>query len=226
MMLFWSCAAALMVTALCFISSPKVRKNRGRGLLVLLWIAVPLLAVGLYERWGAAQAWIEYRDRQAGNVAYDAAFELAGFSSMSEVIDTLEAAVRENPHSARGWYLLGRSYLSEGDFDAASEAFATAYTLEPSDVEIVAEYAQALMLTQQGDISGKPLALLEEVLVLDAEHESALTMLGAHAFEQGEYAEAIEYWEALLARHGSGSETGQLLKEAIGRARLLMSGNS
>jgi cytochrome c-type biogenesis protein CcmH len=180
-----------------------------------LFIAALLLLPSLfltYQHWGAWTAWQESRGQQA-NKARVAAL-LREIKSPAELITRLKAKLQENPESARGWYLLGRLYASQGKWGLAKDAFLRAYQLKPKDELIIVNYAQSLWQLNQPFRD-----LVTALLQRNPTQPDALMMLALDAYKQGDKDQAIYYWQRLLRLVPKRSKEAQMLRKAIAKAQ-------
>ena len=213
--LFWGVALTLTALALAFLV-PGLLRNRGlrasrmSGLLLVL--ALPVLAVALYFHFGSPKAVSE-----SSELAPDLAPTTA-----ADYVTRLESHLKRQPRDARGWVLLGRAHAKADRFDAATKAFGQAIELAPTkvgkDPTVRIEYADALAMSQGGQLSGRPAAQIEHALALNPRHPAALDMAGSLAYEQGRYADSASYWRELLGLLPQGSPRRQELNLAIQRA--------
>lgn len=101
-------------------------------LCVILGLIV-LVAFGLgYCQWGNWPTWSVYSKetrRQQRALAI-----LKSVSGPEELIQRLKSKVGEHPEKAQGWYLLGRLYASQNQWDNAIAAFRKAYQIEPKNI--------------------------------------------------------------------------------------------
>jgi cytochrome c-type biogenesis protein CcmH len=155
-------------------------------------IAIPALAFGLYAVIGSPSA-TDPKALQAPAAAASHDKELVG------MIDNLARKVRERPDDARGWELLARSMMSLGRFTEAAEAYAHLAKLVPNDPQILADYADALGMTQGRSLLGKPRELAEQALAIDPKHPKALALAGTAAMDAHDWVPAMGYWQRLAA---------------------------
>jgi len=176
-----------------------------RKLAIVVAIALPVLAAGLYLREGQPDA-------------LDAAKTTAP-PSIEDAVAELRARLAAKPDDFEGQALLGRSYLAMQRFDLAREAYAKAHALRPEDGELGAEYAEA-MFRASSDHRFPPEAvrLLEAAVAADTGNQRALFLLGVHLQQSDRPAEAVALWEKLLPQLDA--ETGAALREQIDEARL------
>jgi cytochrome c-type biogenesis protein CcmH len=88
-----------------------------------------------------------------------------------------------------------------GERDKARAAYAKAAALLPERVDVLSDYAGALL----GDINGETLppdfvAVMRRILALDPNHGDALWFTGLAEAQAGRKDVAAAHWEKLLAR--------------------------
>ncbi len=133
----------------------------------------------------------------------------------------LSAHVEKRPRDARAWVILARLQFEMDHFDEAAQAYAKALALPSkvaNDPAVWCEYADALGMTQQGKLAGRPRELIERALALKPNHPKALEMAGSAEYEKGDYAAAEAYWRQLLTALEPGSQQYKELSAAIARA--------
>lgn len=176
-------------------------------------ILFPLLALGLYARFGSPDA--VHRAPRAD------ALSVTGAANALPAREALAAHLARNPRDGRGWVLLAQQEADAGRFTAAAQAYGSA--LERSskvarDPAVWCEYADALGMAQGGSLAGRPREMIGHALALDPAHPKALEMAGSAAFEAGEFAAAARYWRDLLARMPPGNGAYRELGSAVARA--------
>jgi cytochrome c-type biogenesis protein CcmH len=186
--------------------------SRGRAAIWVIAVVVPRAAGALYLAFGTPQA-------------VDASSELGpdlAPTTSEDYVARLESHLKRQPRDARGWVLLGRAHVQADRFDAATRAFEQAIEVSPTkvakDATVLIEYADALAMSQGGQLSGRPAAAIERALALNPKHPAALDLAGSLAYEQGRYADSAGYWRELLGLLPQGSPRRQELGLAIQRA--------
>lgn len=227
MLLFWLIIFVMVMFALASILVPFCRtslqptnsmlsKNLRFGTIVFLLLILPTLAIVFYFWWGSSSSLSALYTAQKQAIAAQKFRNAMG--TPQQVIEVLKKHLDQDPYSAEGWYLLGRLYLSQQQFDKAVAAFASANDLQPNKPTILFQYAQALYFKQQS-LKGKPTELLLEVLRLDPKNDLAINLLAVAAFQIGNFQQAIDYWERLLPKYAPQSPDGQALLQAIAKAQ-------
>lgn len=122
-----------------------------------------------------------------------------GPEQIAEMLGRLEQRLKERPDDAEGWAMLGRSYSVLGRFDEAVPAFRRVVALRPKDAQGYADLADALASAKGGTMAGEPTQLITQALALEPKNLKALALSGSIAFNQGDLAGAVGWWEKALA---------------------------
>lgn len=155
---------------------------------LLAAILVPLLGVGLYLHWGALD-----------QVEQARTFAAQQPQSIEQMTARLEQSLKDNPDSAEAWYFLGRTYMAQERAGDAAKAFEQAVNLAGRAPELLGQWAQALYFAGGKQWSDELQALTDEALKADPEEVTSLGLLGIAAYERQRYADAVRYWERLVA---------------------------
>lgn len=200
---------------------PAARGGAGRATTVLVALAVPVLAAGLYAALG-----------NPGALAPEAAAARAAPTQeeveamVAKLAERLEKAPPGRAEDLEGWVMLGRSYAVMQRWPEASRAFVRALQLAPDDPQLLVDQADVLAMLQGQDLQGEPLKLIERALRLDPANPKALALAGTAAFERKDYAAAIAFWERAQPAAPPGSEFAQSLERGIAEARALAGSGS
>lgn len=142
------------------------------------------------------------------------------------MVASLEGKLKRNPEDMQGWIMLARSYRVFARHEDAAAAFLKAGAAVDTDPQLLAEYAETLAITRNGELTGLPTQLLTRALKLSPQHPFALALAGSAAIERKDYAEAIAYWQRLLAQLPPESNDARMLVEEIKKARDALAGTS
>lgn len=162
-----------------------VAARPGRGSALALAVLLPALAVVLYMALG---------NRMAFDPVLAKAPSEATPADVESLVERLAQRMREQPGDPEGWALLGRSYASMGRFEPARDAYAKAVALLPDNPWLLADYADALAMTQGRTLAGEPERLVLRALQIDPDHLKALALAGSAAMERGDPAGAVAHW--------------------------------
>ena len=119
---------ALAALALAFLLPPLWRQARGTALVLVL--ALPLAAAGLYALLGMPAALDPANTRVP--------------ASLEEAIAQLERRLDDEPGSVEGWVLLARSRAAQERWPEARDALAKAHALAPAEPDLMVEFADQL----------------------------------------------------------------------------------
>jgi cytochrome c-type biogenesis protein CcmH len=182
------------------------------ALAVAIGLGLPLLAGVAYWKLGNPEG---LQNVTAGG---DAAHQLTG-AQMEALVERLAERMEQNPDSAEGWALLGRSLNALGKHQRAAAAYAKAAQLLPQNADILADYADALAMAQGRNLEGEPFALVKRALAADPDHVKALALAGTAEYERRNYPGAIAYWERILKVVPPDSEFTRSVVGSIAEAR-------
>jgi cytochrome c-type biogenesis protein CcmH len=132
--------------------------------------------------------------------------------------DQLRQRLAENPNNAEGWVMLGRIERALGRFNPADEAIKKSLAIALND-DVSIERAEVLAQKNQGKFEGEPWDIIQSVLKADPEHGNALLLAGSAAFSQGQFQDALKYWDKVRGLLPASSPDLPALVEAINKAR-------
>lgn len=194
-------------------AEPTRQGHLGKGLPLLAALLVPLMALGLYLHFGAAD-----------KVELTREFAEAP-RSMEEMTARLERVVQAQPDSAEAVYFLGRAYMAEQRPADAARTFERAVALAGRQPELLGQWAQALYFAADKKWGPQLQALTDEALKADPNEVTSLGLRGIAAFEGERYQEAIDYWKRLLAQLPEGDASRAALQGGIDRAAERLGGS-
>jgi cytochrome c-type biogenesis protein CcmH len=207
----------LLVVAL-FIGLYPLRKSKV-GVLLLAPTLFCLLSIA-YWSWGSWPEWGHYMQQQARQAQVQALLKTV--SGPQQLIDKLQEKLKHQPESARGWYLLGRLFASQSQWQQAYEAYAKAHHLKPNDDQITVNYAQSLWQLNHQQFSDEIRNLFKSILKKNSNQPDALAMLAMDAYIGHAYQQAIDYWQRLLAIVPPESTDAKAIRKAIAKAQAAM----
>ena len=118
-----------------------------------------------------------------------------GREQIVAMTEKLSARLKDTPDDAEGWRMLGRAQMALEQPVLAVQAYQRVVQLSPRDAGALADYADALAVRNGRDLKGEPTQLIEQALKLDPAHLKALILAGTAAFNRGDFAKAVVYWD-------------------------------
>ncbi|MGA0796198.1 MAG: c-type cytochrome biogenesis protein CcmI [Quisquiliibacterium sp.] len=188
-------------------AAPHVRRSARPTLIAaLVALVLPLAAVFVYALIGSpslvAMSVAELRGEISGE-------------SLDRTIAELQKRVGKAPEDGEAWAMLGQAHRMAGNIPPARQALERAIALRPGDARITADYAEILVMSADGNFSGRPFELLERALQLDPDDEKAIALMAAAQYRRGDRAQALRYMRKLAANMPPGSHEAQRLGEVI-----------
>lgn len=185
--------------------------------IISLIVTIPIVVVVLFWQFGGA---FQQRDAAPGKAAstqqpHDSDEELAKMAAQ------LASRLEKNPGDLEGMAMLARTYYTMQDYARAVSVFERLMPLIPDEAAILADYADALAVTQGNDLAGKPMELVQRALTADPTHWKALAMAATDAFRRQDYATAIRHWEKARGSVPAGSDMVRSIDTSIAQAREL-----
>jgi cytochrome c-type biogenesis protein CcmH len=193
---------------------PVTAKPAGRASAVVVGLAVPLLAVGLYFAVGTPRALSPVA--MPAHAGKDITPE-----QIQAMVAKLAARMKENPDDPKGWAMLGKSYSVIGRFDDAVAAYRNAVARDPNNADVLADYADALAMASGQSLQGEPEALILRALKVDPDHIKSLALAGTVEFDKKNFPGALKHWERLLGLLPPDSDMARGVQGSIAEARSL-----
>lgn len=185
----------------------RTQRTLGGKIPLIAALLMPLLGYGLYQQWGAID-----------DVERAQAFAQQP-KTIEEMTARLEAAVQNDPKSAESWYFLGRTYMAQERAADAAVAFERAIDVAGREPELLGQWAQALYFSGDKQWTEQLQALTDEALKGDPAEVTSLGLLGIAAYEAGQFQQAIERWQQLVAVLPAEDPSRTAIQGGIDRAR-------
>lgn len=146
--------------------------------------------------------------------------------NVADAIARVEAQLAQNPEDVRGWTVLGPIYMRQNRFEEAANAFRQVLALAPATADAETNLAEAVMMLNNGIAQGEPLALLESAAARDPGHVRSRFYLAGEATRTGDFAQAIEQWQALLALAQGDESWVEVARNGLATAQAGLSGDT
>jgi cytochrome c-type biogenesis protein CcmH len=150
---------------------------------------LPATAFGLYLLLGNPDAISAANNPQPQQVE--------GSHDIMQMIQQVEEKTRQDPNDVQAWSLLAKTYAAVGHWPEALHAYEKAFKLKPDQASILSGYAEALAISKNRDLSGKPIEMVMQALEIDPNDIKGLELAGIHAFQEKSYAKAAFYMKHL-----------------------------
>jgi len=183
-MTLWISLAVMGVLAVLFVAWPLYRENRKfTVLLAAAIVLVTALSVGIYQHTGNP----------------DVSSHADSLPGLDQTVALLAERLEGDPGDLDGWKMLGRSYMSLGNYTQAAYAFEKAVELESSkNAKTLVSLGVALLPESSGGLTERTAELFESALALEPHNQQALFYGGIAAINRGDNELAATRWEVLL----------------------------
>ncbi len=184
-------------------SAPVSQTDRvvGRSAAVVVTVLVPILAVSIYNMLGSGKAGLHPEDARPQVQAE------GHEGTLEEQVRKLQDHLQQNPDDVEGWGMLARSYYFLKQYGAAAETFArTSMLIQDSDAGLLADYADALAMSNGRNMAGRPYELVKKALEIEPRLQKALWLAGTATYQSGNLEDTLGYWKRLLEIFPRGSE--------------------
>ena len=209
-------AGGMTLAVLAWLSLPMLQTARGtaqaaatRRSVAVLALLITASAAGLYAFVGQPQLLTDARALPQGPVPAP---------DLTQAMSALAERLEHEPQDGLGWMTLARARFELGLYADAARAYARAHRLLGDEPQLLAEYAEALALQNDGAFTANARALLARALHLQPDNRHALWLTGLAAYADRERGTAVEHWRKALTDAPQGSAEAQRLEEAIAAA--------
>ena len=163
-------------------------------------LLVPLIAVPVYLNLGNLNFTKQLDSKNAAVAVAKASMPLKvdGTPDIEKITANLKAEMQNNQTDPKGWYMLGRSYMLLKNFPEAAKSFDKSLSLRPDLAETMLSLADALSMSNNGQLEGRPRDLVNKALTIEPQNITALWLSGMAASQAGDYHEAIMQWQKVL----------------------------
>ncbi len=186
-----------------------------RILALILLIALPLASIFIYYKIGSPSAISLPNAAQAIEASQSAEEQSARAGDVEPLLAAMNAKLAQNPADGKGWALLARTYVELGRTSDAVPAYEKAVKIIPNDAQLLADYADALAVSNGYNLAGKPTELVNQALKLDPHHIKSLLLAAAAATNRKDYKQAIVYWQKLQKELPADSDIAPKVKASL-----------
>lgn len=195
------------------------------------WALVPgvavliVVSVGFYLKTGGlaqVMAWHQV-ESQMPELRARVANERAQPLSMEEIARLglgLRTSLQQDDRNLNDWMMLGRVGIALNNATTATQAFAHAYSLDPSNMEVRLGYAEVLTRSGDPEDNKQATAMLRTMVAEDHTNVRVLSLLAFNSFEQGDYQQAIGAWQVMLKLLPADDQRVAVIKRSIEQAKV------
>jgi len=182
--MLWLFFVIMSLMAIAFVIWPLLKDLPGQTLLVGISIVVITgSAAGLYNELGSP----------------DVASGASQSPDVSRMVTSLAERLQRQPDDVDGWVMLGRSYVTLGNYPEAVRAYERAVELESAqNAQTLVALGVALVEGNERQITPRAVSVFDKALALEPNNPEALFWGGISAYNSGDSSLAADRWELLL----------------------------
>jgi len=169
-------------------SAPQASRRLGFTLAGVL----PIAAIGMYV-WFGNPGVLTAAAGGPGSANTAAPTE----QDVMRMIKELEARTQSNPTEGEAWEALAIANGLLARWPEALEAYQKAYQFLPAKPAVMSGYAEALAMTSNLLLAGRPIELVRMALQADPNNRKGLELAGIHAYQNQEFAQAVLFLDRL-----------------------------
>ncbi|GEN29016.1 c-type cytochrome biogenesis protein CcmI [Halovibrio variabilis] len=170
---------------------PLKSAGAGRFVVPVVMVAVVVISVLWYQQEGAEG------DLTLLAVQQEVRNDPNG--SLAMYIERMEEQAERQPDNPNVWSSLFPLYRETGQMDQAVDALERLIAIEGRIPPLLAQLAQLRFFMAERELTDEVQALVDETLEKDPRQPTVLGMLGIHAFDNGDYEQAIDRWRRAVA---------------------------
>jgi len=182
---------------------------------------LPIAAFGLYFVLGNPMSLIAIAEAQANPPLAQGA---QGEHDIMQMIKKVEEKTKTDPNNVEAWVILGKTYAAVGHWPEALHAYEKAIKLQPDAPAIMTGYAEAVAISNDRVLKGKPIELILQALEKDPNDLKGLELAGIYNFQEKNFAQAAYYMKHLYKLLPPESPYAQDILEAQKEANRLARG--
>lgn len=170
-------------------SAPQASRRLG----FTLAAALPMAAIGMYAWFGNPGV----LTAAAGGPNDPSVAAAPTEQDIMRMIEQLEARTESNPTEGEAWEALATANGLLARWPQALEAYQQAYQLLPAKPAVLSGYAEALAMTSNLVLAGRPIELVRMALQAEPDNRKGLELAGIHAYQVQEFAQAAQFLDRL-----------------------------
>jgi len=187
---------------------------------ILIALLIPAITIPVYLKIGSLPFTEMLDSKKAAAKVADAQVprNADGTPDIDTMIAGLQKKMEADPKNGKGWTMLGRSYMVMKRYPEAANSYERALKLKPQSADLMLALADSLAMASDGEITGRPVELINKALEIEPENQTALWLGGMAARQQGKHLVAIERWRKVLSlvkNPNERKEVSSLIAEAM-----------
>lgn len=165
-----------------------------RRLAVSLAVVLPAATVALY-------AWLGNPNALMGSGGEPGAAVVSAPPTEADILDIIrriEERAQATPNDLEVWETLAGANAMMSRWPEALAAYEKSLELAPGKPSVLSGYAEALAMSGNMLMAGRPMELVSQALQADPNDRKGLELAAIHAFQNQDYAQSVQFLDRLL----------------------------
>jgi cytochrome c-type biogenesis protein CcmH len=201
-------------------STVSTRLAKWRTLMIACALAVPLAGAGVYMKLARPDL-LGIKPASVTVPATAPGREM----DLDKLAARLAARLELEGGDADAWALLGRAQHRTGRYPEAVDSFTRAVVMHPKDADLLADLADALMMTNGKHWSPKASDAVRRALQVNPVHPKALALSASEQMARADYRAALQSWTTLESVSSGDPEIAREAATGVREASALLGGN-
>jgi cytochrome c-type biogenesis protein CcmH len=168
---------------------------------------LPVAAIGLYFALGNPGVLSAVASGQSGATA--AADAAPTEEDILRMVQQIEARTQADPTDSEAWEALATANAMMARWPEALQAYQKTYELLPKKPSVMSGYAEAIAMTSNLVLAGRPIELVTLALQTDPNNAKALELAGIHAYQNQDFAQSVKFLDRLQPQLPPGTRYAQ-----------------
>jgi cytochrome c-type biogenesis protein CcmH len=168
---------------------------------------LPVAAIGLYFALGNPGVLTAVASGQSASTAVADAAPTE--EDILRMVQQIEARTQANPTDSEAWEALATANAMMARWPEALQAYQKTYELLPQKPSVMSGYAEAIAMTSNLVLAGRPIELVTLALQTDPNNQKALELAGIHAYQNQDFAQSVQFLDRLQPQLPPGTRYAQ-----------------
>jgi len=189
----------------------KKPEESNRWMIPAITVIIPVVAISLYQALGNSD-WLSTTQTADAPLPANPSDDTLAPHALEEMVSKLLERLTAQPNDLEGWTMLARSYMYMQRYSDAVGAYANAHRLAgDTNASLLIDYADAVGMANGSNLTGLPTELLRKALAIEPEHIKGLWMIGRLHYQNGDFAQAIDYFRRVARMLPPDSENARII---------------
>ena len=189
------------------VNAPAGGRGRRVAAAVIILVGVPLVALGVYSRYGNPNEPDEPIVARLSNPSVN--------DDLYAAVAKIESHLIAHPNDGPGFKVVAPAYMRLGRYDQAVKAFSEALRLLGDNPDLRADYGEAQVATAGGIVTADARASFQQALAKKPQSAKARYYLALAAEQDGDKPRAAEMYQTLLADAPPNAPWAQAVRDRL-----------